>query len=82
LVSTPSVIADGGLTGVTFNADGTANIPVGTNSGTYTLRYEICLEADNAICDQADVVITIPQTIPDCPEVIGLPVQLEIKGAN
>ena len=59
LATTPTVSADGGLTGVTFNSDGTANIPAGAGAGTYTVTYEICLEVDNSICDQGDVMITV-----------------------
>ena len=59
LVTTPTVISDGGLTGVTFNANGRANIPAGAGAGTYTVTYEICLETDNSICDQGDVMITV-----------------------
>ena len=62
LVTTPTIISDGGLTGVTFNSDGTANVPVSAGSGTYTITYEICLEANNSICDQADVMITVSET--------------------
>lgn len=59
LVTTPVVIANGGLTGVSFNADGTINIPAGAANGTYLLTYEICLESDPTTCDQAVVTIDI-----------------------
>jgi len=63
LLTTPDIVSDGGLTGVTFNSDGTANVPADTNSGTYTVVYSVCLESDNTICDEAEVMITVPQTI-------------------
>jgi len=48
---------------LTFNSDGTANVPVDAVSGTYTVEYSVCLESDPTICDEAEVLITVPQTI-------------------
>jgi len=62
-LTTPTIVSEGGLTGITFNPDGTANIPVDANSGTYTVVYSVCLESDPTICDEAEVMITVPQTI-------------------
>ena len=39
---TASITIDGGLTGVSINADGTLTIPAGTAAGNYTVTYEIC----------------------------------------
>lgn len=64
LVTTPIIIADGGLTGATFNSNGTLNIPPSATSGNYTLVYEVCLESDNSICNQAILMLTINCTIP------------------
>jgi hypothetical protein len=59
LVTTPTVAADGGLTGVTFNADGTANIPAGATAGTYNITYNICLESSPSTCGHAVMTVAV-----------------------
>lgn len=61
----PSITADGGLTGVSINADGTLTVPAGTPAGTYTVSYQICEAANTGNCDPATAVILIepPQIV-------------------
>jgi LPXTG-site transpeptidase (sortase) family protein len=56
---TTSITNDGGLSGVSINADGTLEIPAGTPAGDYTVTYEICevLNPDN--CDAAEVLVRV-----------------------
>ncbi|MCB0448346.1 MAG: hypothetical protein KDD03_12725, partial [Gelidibacter sp.] len=54
-----SITNDGGLTGVTINTDGTIDVPAGTAAGIYNVTYQICLDADNTICDTAVVTIVV-----------------------
>jgi len=54
-----SITNDGGLTGATINTDGTINVPPGTTAGTYNVEYQICLTADNTICDVAIATILV-----------------------
>ncbi|MBK9927932.1 MAG: hypothetical protein IPP66_21885 [Anaerolineales bacterium] len=56
---TPSITADGGLTGVGINADGTLSVPAGTAAGTYTVTYQICEVLNATNCDPADVTIQV-----------------------
>ncbi|MBK9927921.1 MAG: sortase [Anaerolineales bacterium] len=55
---TPSITADGGLTGVGINADGTLSVPAGTAAGTYTVTYQICEVLNATNCDTATATIT------------------------
>ena len=57
-----SITNDGGLTGASINTDGTINVPPGTTAGTYNVEYQICLTADNGICDVAiaTILVTAP----------------------
>ncbi|WP_138433083.1 DUF7507 domain-containing protein, partial [Winogradskyella algicola] len=51
---------NGGLTGVSINTDGTIDVPAGATAGTYTVTYEICLNAPNeTICTTANVIIEL-----------------------
>ena len=54
-----SITNDGGLTGVTINADGTLSVPAGATPGTYTVTYQICEAADTDNCDTADVIVSV-----------------------
>ena len=54
-----SITNDGGLTGVSINADGTLTIPSGATPGSYTITYQICETADPDNCDTAAVQVTI-----------------------
>lgn len=61
---TPTLLANGGLTGAVLNADGTITVPSGTTSGSYTLSYQICRVAVPADCDTASVIVSISVTPP------------------
>ncbi|CEN52264.1 conserved hypothetical protein [Capnocytophaga canimorsus] len=54
---TPSIVNDGGLTGVSFNTDGTINVPSTSPSGTYVVEYRICTIQTPVVCDNATVTI-------------------------
>ncbi|WP_299112218.1 PA14 domain-containing protein, partial [uncultured Winogradskyella sp.] len=60
---TPAIDNDGGLTGVTINADGTIDVPAGSTSGTYTVTYEICETANLLNCTTSDVIIVVADSI-------------------
>ncbi len=57
-----SITNNDGLIGATINTDGTINVPPGTPAGTYNLFYQICLAADNTVCDMtiATIVVNLP----------------------
>jgi len=55
----PSITADGGLTGVAITASGTLTIPANTPAGSYTITYQICEVANPTNCDSASVSITV-----------------------
>jgi hypothetical protein len=59
LIGTQSIVNNGGITGLVFNSNGTLTVPSSTPSGTYTVRYRICLSADNSVCDEADVLLNV-----------------------
>jgi hypothetical protein len=61
----PSIVTDGGLTGVAINPSGTLTVPAGTGAGTYVVNYRICEVANPANCDTANatVVVTDDATI-------------------
>ncbi|MCA0151581.1 beta strand repeat-containing protein, partial [Winogradskyella vincentii] len=54
---------DDGLIGVVINNNGTIDVPFGATPGTYNVEYQICLTADNTICDTAIATIVI---VDDC----------------
>ncbi len=59
-----SITNDGGLTGATINTDGTINVPANTTPGTYNVEYQICLTADNTVCDVAVATILVNSSTP------------------
>ena len=66
---TPSITADGGLTGVTINADGTLSVPAGAAPGTYQVTYQICEVGNPTNCDTAVATVVVdPNTIVAQPE--------------
>lgn len=54
-----SITSDGGLTGVSINADGTIDVPSGATPGSYSVTYQICETADPDNCDTATVTIVV-----------------------
>ncbi len=54
-----TLVNDGGITGLTFDATGALVIPAGTWEGDYTVVYRICEAANPTNCDQATVRIRI-----------------------
>ncbi len=56
---TPTIVADGGLTGVTINPDGTLTVPAGTPAGSYPVEYQICEVLNPANCDTAIATIVV-----------------------
>ncbi|MBK8457773.1 MAG: DUF11 domain-containing protein [Phyllobacteriaceae bacterium] len=55
----PTIVADGGLTGVTINPDGTLTVPAATPAGVYPVEYRICEVANPANCDTAIASVTV-----------------------
>ncbi|NJM82342.1 MAG: hypothetical protein HC844_07475 [Tabrizicola sp.] len=64
-LTTISVTADGGLTGVTISDAGDVTVPAGTPAGTYTLTYELCEELNPTNCDTADVIVVVEPPVID-----------------
>lgn len=54
-----SITDDGGLTGVSINADGTISVPAGATPGSYDVTYQICETADPDNCDTAIVTVVV-----------------------
>ncbi len=59
----PSLVSNGGLTGLTINANGTLTVPANTTPGTYTANYTICETAQPANCDPANAIIVVDPPI-------------------
>jgi outer membrane autotransporter protein len=59
---TPSIVSDGGLTGVGFGSNGEIVVPAGTSAGTYVVGYQVCEVAVPGNCSTASatIVITAP----------------------
>ncbi len=56
---TMSIIADGGLTGVSIDTSGSVIVPAGTTVGTYSVTYQICEVANAANCSSAIATVTV-----------------------
>ncbi len=56
---TPAITADGGLTGVSINPDGTLTVPPGLPAGSYVVTYRICEVAFPTNCDTANATVVI-----------------------
>jgi hypothetical protein len=69
LLQTPTIVTDGGMTGVSINSAGVITVPANTLTGDYTVRYQICLAADSTVCDEANVQIRI--VCPNIPPPVG-----------
>ncbi|WP_238934608.1 gliding motility-associated C-terminal domain-containing protein [Aurantibacter crassamenti] len=61
----PSIVNDGGITGITINTDGTLEIPQNFTAGSYTVTYQICEALNTANCDTATVVVVISAPVID-----------------
>lgn len=59
----PSISADGGLTGVSINPDGTITIPAGAPIGTFAVVYQICEVGNPTNCATATVTIVVAATV-------------------
>ena len=59
LLETPTIVDDGGLTGVTIDDDGIITVPANTTPGTYDVQYAICLTANTSVCDTATATIKV-----------------------
>ncbi len=56
---TPTITANGGLTGVTIDANGLLAVPAGSTPGTYVVTYQICEVANPANCDTANATVVL-----------------------
>ena len=56
---TPSITADGGITGLTISPAGLLTIPSGTAPATYVATYQICEVLNVANCDTANATIVV-----------------------
>lgn len=55
----PSIVNNGGITGLTISPSGIFTIAAGTPTGDYTVTYRICDAATPALCDDATALIRI-----------------------
>ncbi len=69
---------DGGLTGVTIDANGNVNVPAGTPAASYTLTYTICENLNPANCDTATVIVEV---LPDN-DGDGIPDNIDLDDDN
>ncbi|MEP1145019.1 MAG: SdrD B-like domain-containing protein [Henriciella sp.] len=71
----PSIVLDGGLTGVSINADGTLSVPAGTPEGTYHVTYQICEALNTDNCDPAiaSILIEPPAIVANDDDFTGTP---------
>ncbi|KQB42627.1 PKD domain-containing protein [Flavobacterium aquidurense] len=58
-VVTPAVSINGGSVPNLDSTTGNVNVPAGTPSGDYTIRYQICENLNPTNCSQADIIITV-----------------------
>ncbi|WP_291401287.1 gliding motility-associated C-terminal domain-containing protein [Daejeonella sp.] len=54
-----TISSTGGLTGLSIDADGNMNIPIGSAAGTYTIKYSICEKSDPSNCSEASVTLEL-----------------------
>ena len=64
-ISVPTISNNGGLSGLTVNADGSLTVPAGNAPGSYTVTYQICSTVVPASCDTATVGVTIGAPVID-----------------
>ncbi|KFF02904.1 gliding motility-associated C-terminal domain-containing protein [Flavobacterium reichenbachii] len=58
-VVTPAASINGGPVPALDVIDGNVNVPAGTPSGSYTIRYQICENLNPANCSPADIIVTV-----------------------
>ena len=56
---TPTIVNDGGLTGVVINPDGTLTVPAGAAAGSYPVVYQICDASDATLCSTATATVVV-----------------------
>ncbi|MCI2230252.1 Ig-like domain-containing protein, partial [Polaribacter sp. MSW13] len=56
---TPTLIDDGGLTGVAIAANGDISVPTNTATGSYTLKYKICDSSNTNNCETAEIIVKV-----------------------
>ncbi|HRB72471.1 MAG TPA: T9SS type A sorting domain-containing protein, partial [Flavobacterium sp.] len=56
---TITLVNNGGLTGVTIDANGNVNVPAASAQGTYTLTYSICEIANSTNCSTATAIVVV-----------------------
>jgi len=59
---TATLTSDGG-SGASITGGNTLSMPIGINSGTYNLTYEICEIASPANCDSANITVVITDPV-------------------
>ena len=55
----PTLLTNGGLTGVTIDLNGDVNVPAATSTGTYVLTYKICENGNSNNCENATITIVV-----------------------
>ncbi|MFI8380007.1 Ig-like domain-containing protein, partial [Leeuwenhoekiella sp. NPDC079379] len=60
---TISVADNGGLTGVTIDADGSVIVPAATPAGTYDITYSICENLNPTNCETAVVTVVVAPAV-------------------
>ena len=55
----PTLLTNGGLTGVTIDATGNVIVPANSATGTYTLTYKICENGNTNNCDNAQIIVKV-----------------------
>ena len=58
-----SITNDGGITGVSIDANGIISVPAGTAAGTYNVVYQICEKAYPGNCDTTAATITVNASV-------------------
>ncbi|NUO76880.1 MAG: tandem-95 repeat protein, partial [Lysobacter sp.] len=64
----PTIVSNGGLTGLVANPDGSFTVPAGSTPGAYTVTYRICTLPGTtpATCDDASVPVVVgPDAVDD-----------------
>ena len=61
---TTTLVANGGLTGVVVNSNGTITVPAGTTSASYAVQYKICSVSAPTLCDIATATVAVAVSAP------------------